>query len=1078
MRRLDATCVRASSLAAGGSLRAAITLVLIGFLSPTLPAAFSIWDGGGSDDNWTTNANWLDFFGGPGVAPPPNGNNDIVFPASGGLVQTPIVDVPYSINKLTFNNGNGRFVILGAAELTIGAGGITNNDADIQSVIGPVKLSANQTWNAAAGPLQMDAVNLNGFDLMFAGAYPIALPSAIVGTGDLTIANTYTSTVTMSGSSSNTYLGDTDVENGTLGLQKTGGATAVPRNLTIGGSATVRLGANEQISHAPGNYVAVNDFGVLDLNGYTETIANLSVSYFGSVTTGAGMLKIGQTLGVANSGILTGNLSLGDVTALVHSGGEITTNSNLFIGDFVNGTLNIITGGDVRNSHAYLGWRQGSTGVATVDGTGSTWTCNGGVTVGSGFFASGTLDISAGGAVSSTYGTIAWSPGSSGVVTVDGTGSTWTNSGVLTVGPIGYINDATLEITNGGTVTVGGSTSVNSVSEINVSNGTFDADGDLTIDGGSLSANSNSVVNFASGILRNGASVTVENGASLTHSATLDLESDVMMQVSSGATYAASGLVKVGTVSGPASELIVDGQDTLVSSDFAIDVGYGGTGIMTVTGGGRVETGTGAVGSFTAGSIGTVTLDGTDASGNPSTWESISGINMGLDATSQGTLSILNGGLFDTYSLTVGYTGKGTILVDGADGSGHPSLLDTQGLEIATLASATGEATVSNGGRVESANFYMASLGGIATLTVTGTGSTLVQSSTSTITIGHATNGMAKINVLNGGLIDSGTGAIMIHATGSIVLDGTAAAGTFNADGAITVRGSVQIGTSSPGAGGMLNVNAGLTVDGGSVHLSRGVLNANTIALANDGTFDFDGGTLHVDDFQNNLTNEGGTLAPGKSTGHTDITGNYTQLDAATLEIEIGGVVPGLWDTIAVTGNAILDGTIQVALLNGFQPVLGNSFTILTTTFGNVGGAFDTELFPVTGGVTFDIIYNSQSVVLQVVEATTLPGDYNNNGTVDAADYVLWRKYNNTSTTLPNDSTPGTDPSDYEVWRTHFGQPPGSGSGATANSAVPEPGTLVLLTFAAVVRCLRRCRAAKKVAATHQRVTVVNNPPN
>ncbi len=161
------------------TIRAALTLLLIGLLSPTLPAAVSIWDGGGGDDNWTTNANWLDIFGGPGVAPPPNGNNDIVFPASGGLVQTPIVNVPYVINSMQFNNGNGRFVILGAQELTIGVGGVTNNDADIQSVIGPVKLSANQTWTAAAGRLQMDAVNLNGFNLNFAGAQQIDLISLI-----------------------------------------------------------------------------------------------------------------------------------------------------------------------------------------------------------------------------------------------------------------------------------------------------------------------------------------------------------------------------------------------------------------------------------------------------------------------------------------------------------------------------------------------------------------------------------------------------------------------------------------------------------------------------------------------------------------------------------------------------------------------------------------------------------------------------------------------------------------------------------------------------------------------------------
>jgi hypothetical protein len=60
-------------------------------------------------------------------------------------------------------------------------------------------------------------------------------------------------------------------------------------------------------------------------------------------------------------------------------------------------------------------------------------------------------------------------------------------------------------------------------------------------------------------------------------------------------------------------------------------------------------------------------------------------------------------------------------------------------------------------------------------------------------------------------------------------------------------------------------------------------------------------------------------------------------------------------------------------------------------------------------------------------------GDYNNNGTVDAADYVAWRDNLGQSVTLPNDSTPGTvTQADYEVWRANFGN---SGGG---NSLNPE----------------------------------------
>ena len=78
-----------------------------------------------------------------------------------------------------------------------------------------------------------------------------------------------------------------------------------------------------------------------------------------------------------------------------------------------------------------------------------------------------------------------------------------------------------------------------------------------------------------------------------------------------------------------------------------------------------------------------------------------------------------------------------------------------------------------------------------------------------------------------------------------------------------------------------------------------------------------------------------------------------------------------------------------------------------------------------------------------MITAPGLPGDYNNNGSVDTADYVVWRK----GGPLQNDATTGVQPEDYDVWRRNFGQTCGSGSGASVNAAVPEPTTLALLMF-------------------------------
>jgi hypothetical protein len=79
-------------------------------------------------------------------------------------------------------------------------------------------------------------------------------------------------------------------------------------------------------------------------------------------------------------------------------------------------------------------------------------------------------------------------------------------------------------------------------------------------------------------------------------------------------------------------------------------------------------------------------------------------------------------------------------------------------------------------------------------------------------------------------------------------------------------------------------------------------------------------------------------------------------------------------------------------------------------------------------------------------------GDYNDNGVVDAADYVVWRKNLNQSVSLPNDLTPGTVmQEDYDVWRANFGKAAAPAAAALGlGSVVPEPETIGLLLIAAV----------------------------
>ena len=81
------------------------------------------------------------------------------------------------------------------------------------------------------------------------------------------------------GSSANTYLGTTTVNDGKLELAKTGGATAINSTLSVGdgnGFDEVELQNANQIANSA--QVIVGSSGLFDLNGYSETIGPLTGS--------------------------------------------------------------------------------------------------------------------------------------------------------------------------------------------------------------------------------------------------------------------------------------------------------------------------------------------------------------------------------------------------------------------------------------------------------------------------------------------------------------------------------------------------------------------------------------------------------------------------------------------------------------------------------------------------------------------------------------------------------------------------------------------------------------------------------
>jgi hypothetical protein len=152
------------------------------------------------------------------------------------------------------------------------------------------------------------------------------------------------------------------------------------------------------------------------------------------------------------------------------------------------------------------------------------------------------------------------------------------------------------------------------------------------------------------------------------------------------------------------------------------------------------------------------------------------------------------------------------------------------------------------------------------------------------------------------------------------------------------------------------------------------------------------------------------------------------------LAIELGG---GAADKLVVGGNLDLS-NVDFLDISGSRS--GVSFVIASYT-GTLTGTFNN----VTAGYTVNYGTGTNSQITLNIPLSNVKGDFNNNGKVDAADYVLWRNNLGTNNALPNDNGLGTPigQSHYSLWRSNFNLP-GSGSGDLAAGEVPEPGSLLL----------------------------------
>lgn len=291
-----------------------------------------------------------------------------------------------------------------------------------------------------------------------------------------------------------------------------------------------------------------------------------------------------------------------------------------------------------------------------------------------------------------------------------------------------------------------------------------------------------------------------------------------------------------------------------------------------------------------------------------------------------------------------------------------------------------------------------------------------------------------------------------ITGTGRIeVLTINAAGGTINATAdTLTFTQAVtnQSGGQINAIGSTLSFDGGLISDGEvnliNTTVTGDVVNDGVVALAGSNTFT---GTVSGG---GSFTGTGtaafaGTLAPGNSPGLLTFEGDLDLDPTATLEIEIGGTTPGVdYDRVEVDGFATLQGTLDVTLLNGFVPEVGDDFAFLFAS-----GAFDASFAAInlpdlsSEGLSWELNPGGATLFLEAVPA--LDGDYNLDGTVDAADYTVWRAGLGTTFTE----------ADYAVWRTNFG----ATSSTATSRAVPEPtaGLLSLIAISAGWLSRRRC---------------------
>ncbi|MCC6125757.1 MAG: PEP-CTERM sorting domain-containing protein [Pirellulales bacterium] len=601
--------------------------------------------------------------------------------------------------------------------------------------------------------------------------------------------------------------------------------------LTVADGGVVATGTlYASLSNLKGNGVISAKGAVLDIDfvfdnthGLQVTIPfgsggsiNMAVNGTGALGAGykgTGSLRVAEGITVASSAGYLGYQSSSTGMATVSGTGSRWTNSgNFVVGNSGNGSLTIEAGGEVRNTYTYnsagyLGYNSGSTGIVTVTGAGSKWTNNssspfdGKLYVG--YNGSGALKIEASGQVSNSEGYVGYYSGSTGTATITGAGSIW-NSGDLYVG---YIGSGVLTIEAGGQVS----------SAIGVLGKNAGSMGTATVTGAGSKWNNNGSLYVGSNgtlIVTDGGAVTAGtlyaslsdlagNGVITTKGAVLD--TDLVFD----STHGTQMILPFG--SGGTINMTVDGTR-------ALGAGHKRTGTLRVAEGITVASSGGFLG-YQSGSTGTATVTGAGSKWNNSS-------NLYVGNSGSGALTIEAGGQVSNYTGYLGYnsgsTGTATVTGAGSTWTNRDIIIGS------------GMLTIEAGGRVSSSSGNI----GNATkstgmVTVTGVSSMWVN----IINLYIGFYGSGALTIAAGGQVSNTYGYLGYNSgsTGTATVTGAGSRWTnslslyvgFSGSGTLNVRGngyvtarSVSVNTTS-----LISLDVGygslLSVDGGSATIAN-----------------------------------------------------------------------------------------------------------------------------------------------------------------------------------------------------------------------------------------------------------------